>query len=42
MYKLFIPQKISLQTESLVELKQTAIKTVEEIIHKTLSDWEHQ
>ena len=42
MYKLFIPQKISLQTESLAELKQTAIKTVEEIVHNTLNDWEKQ
>ena len=42
MYKLFVPQKLSLQSESISELKHAVVKTVENIIHDTLNDWENQ
>ena len=42
LYRLFVPQKISLQSDSLSELKHTVVKTVEEIVHNTLNDWEKQ
>ena len=38
MYKLFVPQKIDLQSE----LKQAIVKTIESIVHDTLQDWVSQ
>ena len=38
MYKLFVPQKIDLQSE----LKQAIVKTIESIVHDTLQDWASQ
>jgi len=42
MYKLFVPQKISLQSESILELKHAVVKTVETLVHNTLQEWENQ
>ena len=42
MYKLFVPQKMSVQSEAASELKHAVIKTVEELVHDTLSEWEKQ
>lgn len=42
MYKLFVPQKFALQSESLAELKHAVVKTVEGLVHDTLRDWEMQ
>ena len=42
MYKLFVPQKVTLQTETLAELKHAVVKTVESLVHNTLQDWETQ
>jgi len=39
-YKLFVPQKLSLQSESIEELKHAVVKTVEGLVHNTLQDWE--
>lgn len=41
-YKLFVPQKLSLQSESIEELKHAVVKTVEELVHDTLQDWERR
>ena len=37
-YKLFVPQKLSLQSESIEELKHAVVKTVEGLVHNTLQD----
>lgn len=42
MYRLFVPQKLTLQSESISELKHAVVKTVETIVHDTLTDWETQ
>lgn len=42
MYKLFVPQKISLQSDTISELKHAVVKTVENLVHNTLEDWEKQ
>ena len=42
MYKLFVPQKLTLQSESISELKHAVVKTVETLVHDTLQDWENQ
>lgn len=42
MYKLFIPQKFALQSETMAELKHAIVKTVEGLVHDTLCDWEGQ
>lgn len=42
MYRLFVPQKMSLQSESIVELKHAIVKTVETLVLDTLKDWEMQ
>lgn len=42
MYKLFVPQKLALQSETLAELKHAVVKTVESLVHDTLQDWETQ
>ena len=41
-YKLFIPQKLSLKSEDITNLKHTIAETVEKLIHDTLSDWENR
>ena len=41
-YKLFVPQKLSLQSESIEELKHAVVKTVEKFVHDTLQDWERR
>lgn len=41
-YKLFVPQKLSLQSESIEELKHAVVKTVEGFVHDTLQDWERR
>ena len=38
-YLLFIPQKITLKSESLKELKRAVIQTVEDLVHNTLQNW---
>lgn len=42
MYRLFVPQKLTLQSEAISELKHAVVKTVENLVHDTLSDWENQ
>ena len=42
LYKLFVPQKFDLHSESIVDLKHAVVKTVETLIHDTLQDWEDQ
>lgn len=42
MYKLFVPQKLSAKSKSVAELKHAVIKTVEEIVRETLSEWGKQ
>ena len=42
MYRLFVPQKLTLQSEAISELKHAVVKTVENLVHDTLSDWEIQ
>ena len=34
--------KLALQSESIAELKHAVVKTVENLVHNTLSDWENQ
>lgn len=41
-YLLFIPQKVSLKSDSLIELKQVAIKTLEDFMHDSLQNWKEQ
>ena len=40
MYRLFVPQKLAMQSESIAELKHAVVKTVENLVHDTLQDWE--
>ena len=42
MYRLFVPQKLTLQSEAISELKHADVKTVENLVHDTLSDCENQ
>ena len=42
LYKLFVPQKLSLQSETIAELKHAVVKTVEGLVHETLLSWEAQ
>lgn len=42
MYRLFVPQKIAIQSESIAELKHAVVKTVESLVHDTLQNWEAQ
>ena len=42
MYKLFVPQKLALQSEAIAELKHAVVRTVEGLVHDTLHDWEAQ
>ncbi len=42
MYKLFVPPTLTFQSESIAELKHAVVKTVEELVHDTLRDWETQ
>ena len=42
MYRLFVPQKLTMQSEAIVDLKHAVVKTVEGLVHDTLSDWENQ
>lgn len=42
MYRLFVPQKLTVQSESILELKHAVVKTVESLVHDTLQDWEMQ
>lgn len=40
MYKLFVPQKLALQSEAVADLKHVIVTTVESLVHETLCDWE--
>lgn len=42
MYRLFVPQTLAMQSETISELKHAVVKTVETLIHDTLQDWERQ
>lgn len=42
MYRLFVPQKFTLQSETISELKHAVVKTIENLVHDTLNDWENQ
>lgn len=42
LYKLFVPQKLIMQSDSIAELKHAIINTVENLVHDTLNDWENQ
>lgn len=42
MYRLFVPQRLSLQSEAITDLKHAVVKTVESLVHDTLRDWEAQ
>ena len=42
MYRLFVPQKLTLQSEAISELKHAVVETVETLVHDTLQDWEMQ
>ena len=42
MYHLFVPQKLTLQSEAISELKHAVVRTVETLVHDTLQDWEMQ
>ena len=42
MYRLFVPQKLALQSDTIAELKHAVVKTVETLVHDTLQDWERQ
>ena len=41
-FRLFVPQKFAMQSESIAELKHAVMKTVETLVHDTLQDWEMQ
>lgn len=38
-YSLFIPQNLEVRSEIITELKESVLKTVEDIFHETLQDW---
>lgn len=42
MYRLFVPQTLAMQSETISELKHAVVKTVETLVHDTLQDWEMQ
>ncbi|MBR1912024.1 MAG: helix-turn-helix transcriptional regulator [Treponema sp.] len=42
MFRLFVPQKLALQSEAIADLKHAVVKTVEGLVHATLNDWENQ
>ena len=42
MYRLFVPQTLAMQAETISELKHAVVKTVETLVHDTLQDWERQ
>lgn len=42
MYRLFVPQTLAMQSETISELKHAVVKTVETLVHDTLQDWEKQ
>lgn len=42
MYRLFVPQTLAMQSETISELKHAVVKTVEMLVHDTLQDWERQ
>lgn len=42
MYRLFVPQMLAMQSETISELKHAVVKTVETLVHDTLQDWERQ
>ena len=42
MYRLFVPQRLSLQSEAIADLKHAVVKTVESLVYDTLRDWEAQ
>lgn len=42
MYRLFVPQTLAMQSETISELKHAVVKTVETLVHDTLQDWERQ
>lgn len=42
MNRLFVPQKLTMQSEAIADLKHAVVKTVEGLVHDTLSDWENQ
>ena len=42
MYRLFVPQTLAMQSETISELKHAVVKTVETLVHGTLQDWERQ
>ena len=39
MYRLFVPQTLAMQSETISELKHAVVKTVETLVHDTLQDW---
>ena len=41
-YRLFVPQTLAMQSETISELKHAVVKTVETLVHDTLQDWERQ
>lgn len=42
MYRLFVPQTLAMQSETISELKHAVVKTVETLVHDTLQDWKRQ
>ena len=42
MYRLFVPQTLAMQSETISELKHAVVKTGETLVHDTLQDWERQ
>ena len=42
MYRLFVPQTLAMQSETISELKHAVVKTVETLVHDTLQDLERQ
>ena len=42
MYRLFVPQPLAMQSETISELKHAVVKTVETLVHDTLQDWKRQ
>ena len=42
MYRLFVPQTLAMQSETISELKHSVVKTVETLVHDTLQDWKRQ
>ena len=42
MYRLFVPQKLTMQSEAIADFTHAVVKTVEGLVHDTLSDWENQ